>query len=104
MHVFLISLFSAVIPEVVVCLLTRDTMQEYHLQRGTLFACEGNLKTLTAVVFLESRTRFALQAHELLDTLRLRPRCIYSQSITLSRDTIFHNPTKIMNTRIPSHE
>eukprot|EP00116_Pleurobrachia_bachei_P002762 sb/3463024/ len=32
--------FSVVVPEVVVCLLARDTMQEYHLQRGTLFTCE----------------------------------------------------------------
>eukprot|EP00116_Pleurobrachia_bachei_P016119 sb/3476381/ len=29
-----------------------------------------------------------------IDTLRLRPRCIYSQSITLSRDTIFHSLTE----------
>eukprot|EP00116_Pleurobrachia_bachei_P012134 sb/3472396/ len=72
-------------------LLARDTMREYHLQRVTLFACESNLKTLPAVVFLELRTPFALQAHELLDTLWLRPRCIYSQSTTLSRGTIFHS-------------
>eukprot|EP00116_Pleurobrachia_bachei_P000015 sb/3460277/ len=32
------------------------------------------------------------EAHELLHTLRLRPRCIYSQSTTLSRGAIFHKP------------
>eukprot|EP00116_Pleurobrachia_bachei_P011677 sb/3471939/ len=39
--IFSLSLFSlVVVPEVIVRRLARDTMREYHLHRGTLFACE----------------------------------------------------------------